>query len=102
RIGTESGSSSTQLFQAELPIDMVPRHSCDTLRSVCPNWMYSMRGPQSYQPGDLIAFLKNAVLWPIQSCAFFSLRNRSINSREFGVAVLFSSFGIRCSVRSSA
>src|SRR5256885_12385789 len=43
RIGTESGSSSTQLFQAELPIDMVPRQSCDTLRSVCPNWMYSMR-----------------------------------------------------------
>src|ERR1700730_1246873 len=62
----------------------------------------SAQSPQSYQPGDLIAFLKNAVLWPIQSCALFSLRNRSIISRELGVAVLFSSFGIRCSVRSSA
>jgi len=44
----------------------------------------SDQSAQSYQPGDLIAFLKNAVLWPIQSCAFFSLRNRSIISRELG------------------
>ena len=34
--------------------------------------------PQSYQPGDLIAFLKTVVLWPIHSCAFFSFRKRSI------------------------
>ena len=31
RIGIESCSSSTQRFQAELPIDIVPRQSCDTL-----------------------------------------------------------------------
>src|SRR5215469_16515969 len=36
RIGTDSGSSSTQLFQAEEPIDMVPRQICETLRSVLP------------------------------------------------------------------
>jgi hypothetical protein len=29
-MGIESSSSSTQPFQAELPIDIVPRQSCDT------------------------------------------------------------------------
>jgi hypothetical protein len=42
----------------------------------------SDQSAQSHRPGALIAFLKIAVLWPIQSCAFFSLRNRSIISRE--------------------
>ena len=43
RIGTESGSSSTQPFQAELPSDIVPRQSCETRSPVRPNRMYAMR-----------------------------------------------------------
>src|SRR6476469_10286937 len=43
RMGIESPSSSTQPVQAELPIDMVPRHSCETASSVRPNRMQSMR-----------------------------------------------------------
>src|SRR5262249_60977539 len=52
RMETDSGSSSTQLFQAELPMDMVPRQSCDTSRAVLPKGIRFMR--ESYLTASVV------------------------------------------------